>query len=584
MKLERIEIRNFRSIESATIHFDQNCKILLGKNEAGKSNVLKAIAALFERYQVTERDRRKKIDNEVIKEYYLRAVLSFNILEIDEIIRVFRATYQGIENIHFKNGMSFEQYVEEVFGEILIDVIIEKDAKPYLTYWDFQDHVYELSNSLFLDGKSIVLSNTGVPFVLDEKVALLFYEEYRKKPIKCYYWQYSNDYLLPASIDIDSFINSPNRYPALANIFYLAGRVNIADEFKAAKAEDGDYLNLFEQISKKVTHTFRSIWKDFHSTSIQLIPNGAELAIKVVDKAKYTFEDRSDGFKKFISVLLMLSTQSRSNRLSTRDLILFDEPDQSLYPTSARYLRDELLEISKKTKIVYSTHSQYMIDSNNIFRHILVEKKDDITRLRIGSDISPFADDELLRRAIGTSIFDVIREKNVIFEGYLDRELFSKYVKYQKSEADFKEYGTVYLSGISGVETLVQLMILADKRFVIVADSDNASRSKREDFVRNYPEYKNSWMSYGDICKGVETMEDFFTHSHILNQIIVNGYGSFKFDEKKSAIHNIEHATGADKIVKQKIKNDIVSSLTKTNLLPEYGSFVSALKDKIVSL
>ena len=64
MKLDRIEIHNFRSIKDATINFDHHCRILLGKNEAGKSNVLKAIAAIFGDYKISSKDKRKKIDNE----------------------------------------------------------------------------------------------------------------------------------------------------------------------------------------------------------------------------------------------------------------------------------------------------------------------------------------------------------------------------------------------------------------------------------------------------------------------------------------------------------------------------------------
>ena len=44
MELKKIQIRNFRSIKSEDIVFSHNCLILLGKNEAGKSNLLKAVA------------------------------------------------------------------------------------------------------------------------------------------------------------------------------------------------------------------------------------------------------------------------------------------------------------------------------------------------------------------------------------------------------------------------------------------------------------------------------------------------------------------------------------------------------------
>lgn len=78
MELTKIQIENFRSIKSENIILDHNCIILLGKNEAGKSNVLKAIAAVLGEYIVLNKDKRKRIDNEEIKNYYIRAVIKLN--------------------------------------------------------------------------------------------------------------------------------------------------------------------------------------------------------------------------------------------------------------------------------------------------------------------------------------------------------------------------------------------------------------------------------------------------------------------------------------------------------------------------
>lgn len=46
MILNRIEISNFRSISEETIKFEPQCRVLVGINEAGKTNILDAIALL----------------------------------------------------------------------------------------------------------------------------------------------------------------------------------------------------------------------------------------------------------------------------------------------------------------------------------------------------------------------------------------------------------------------------------------------------------------------------------------------------------------------------------------------------------
>lgn len=585
MELSRITIKNFRSIKDAEIKFGHNCLILLGKNEAGKSNVLKAVAAIFGKYTVSDKDKRKKIDNEKIEEYYVRGIFKLSDKDINEVAKRFYAKYTIAEKITFQNNKKLEDYIKTLFRELIIQIDIKESSAMHFSYWRYEKNDFELINKLYLTGNSITTEATAkTELNLSMEIFELIKVLYSDNPYQCHYWQYKESYLLPNSVVINSFITAPSSCQSLENIFTLCHRENIKQEFDDAKSQDGDYANLLDQISKTVTYTFRKIWKDFKDTSIQLQPNGSEILIKVVNKAKYSFEDRSDGFKKFISILLMLSTQARANKISENDIILIDEPDQSLYPTSAQYLRDELLEIGKKSRIIYSTHSQYMIDSTCLGRHIIVEKEDDITKLKKETGNAPFSNDELLRRAIGSSIFECLQSKNIIFEGWLDKELFNKYCDFEKIHKDFGNYGKVYLGGISGVETLVQLLVLANKKFVIVADSDETSNKKRIDFVKNYPEYKDAWLSYDDILKSISTMEDFIDCRYIEEQINKCGNIGYQYDSSKNAIQNIEKAVSKDKDKKQEVKNTLVSTITKDKIKKEYAEYVGKLKEKLESL
>jgi len=279
----------------------------------------------------------------------------------------------------------------------------------------------------------------------------------------------------------------------------------------------------------------------------------------------------------------MLSTRARSGKMDERDIILIDEPDQSLYPTSASYLRDELLKISEKVKVIYSTHSPYMIDTNCIDRHLIVEKKDDITTAKKQDEKAPFSNDELLRRAIGSSIFEVIKDKNIIFEGWLDKEIFNKYLMFHKKINEFKNIGIVYLQGISGVVTLVQILILANKKFIIVADSDKPSNDKRNEFKKSYEEFFQNWLSYGDVVNDVSTMEDFFTMEYI-SEYLKKEYPEFIYKESNNAIENIELVAKTDNEKKQKIKKELINKVGKKNIKDDYGKFINQLKEKLDKL
>ncbi len=585
MELFRIDIKNFRSIKECSIEFKHNCLILLGKNEAGKSNMLKAIAAVFGKYEISKKDKRKKIANEKIEDSFVRIVFQLKESNFIEIKKRFEKKFKNNSLIKFKNDKSLLDYIKYKFKKINLKLNIDENAESEFTYWVIDENEFELKENLFIStNNELSTGKTTTEFDIQSELFKIIIAYYEENPIRCNYWQYENSFLLPNSVKIQNFIINPSSLQALENIFILCNRENITKEFEDALLEDGDYSNLLDQVSKQVTTVFQKIWKDFKDTSIELIPNGDEILIKVTNKTKYSFEDRSDGFKKFISILLMLSTQSRANKIHERDLILIDEPDQSLYPTSARHLRDELLEMSKKSKLIYSTHSQYMIDSNCIDRHLIVEKKDDITTLRLEDKNAPFSNDELLRRAIGSSIFECLQEKNIIFEGWLDKELFQKYCNYHNLSNNFENVGISYLAGISGVETLVSLLILANKKFLIIADSDEASKNKKIDFIKNYPEYKNCWLGYDDVIKNISTMEDFFSEDYIEKAIISHGINDFKIDSNKNAIQNIERAVVKDKIKKQDIKNQLIAKLTKTKVKSEYSTFVEAINQKLKEL
>lgn len=94
MKLEKIEIKNFRSIKEVTIEPEHNCTVLVGKNEAGKSNILKAIAGGInpEAYKITTKDKRKKGPKEAIKEdsYYIQYFFALEGNELENFYNQFK--------------------------------------------------------------------------------------------------------------------------------------------------------------------------------------------------------------------------------------------------------------------------------------------------------------------------------------------------------------------------------------------------------------------------------------------------------------------------------------------------------------
>ena len=380
MQLKKIVISNFRSIKNIEIEIKEingkNCIILVGKNEAGKSNILKAIAAVFGKYQVSIKDQRKEIGDENIedKDCYIRAVFSLNEDDIKKVINDFKDKYQNIEIIKFKESITIEDFINYSFNEILLRINICNENKPYQAYW-VGNKKYSFDKKVFIKPNTFIFEENGTEqeILSVDKLETILFNNCIKDLLnnyECIFWEYKSEYLLPSNVNIEEFKANPDISIPLKNIFYLSDKKNIEEEIEKSLKKDDSLDNLLEKVSEKATKEFKKVWKDLKDTEFTLRKDGDNINIFVKNKVKYSCEDRSDGFKRFLAILIMLSTQSRINNLNDKDIILIDEPDTCLYPTSARFLRDELLNISKNSIVIYSTHSPFMIDTKCIKRHL----------------------------------------------------------------------------------------------------------------------------------------------------------------------------------------------------------------------
>ena len=524
MKLDRFEIKNFRSIKDMKINIEEKngkkCLILVGKNEAGKSNILKAISAVFNGYKVSIKDQRKTaLDDD---EYYIYAIFKLNQDIFDCVERKLTEEYTIKDLDIFEDNLSIANFIKDAFDEIVLRLYIKDNDIPNLTYWIHEElkDKYKVSNLFYYstDNKQIAKlegeSNSPLlePLTYDHMKTIVF--EIIKNIIsmeniykRVMFWEYSDSHLLPSNVNIENFKSNPDICMPLKNIFYLSNIKDIQQDIKNAAKKDKGLHSFLNNISNRATKEFRKIWPDLNNIEFVITKDGEEFDIRIKEKEYYSNEDRSDGFKRFIAILLMLSIESRTQEADNR-LILFDEPDTFLYPTSARFLKEELLKISEKAVVIYSTHSPFMIDNECIERHLVIERKDDISEI-VPQDESPFQEDELLKRAIGSHIFESIQSKNIIFEGYMDYKVF----KIAYNDKDFKDCGLVYMGGIKEVNIITTMMMLTRKKFLIISDSDETSKNKRKDFEKDFPDLKENWLEYDEVCdksNKIKTLEDFY--------------------------------------------------------------------------
>jgi predicted ATP-dependent endonuclease of OLD family len=373
MKLKGIKIINYRSIEDLYLEIEDIASsktfTLLGINESGKSNILKAL-------DLQEQD---KIS------YPLDFFNSSKEIQVNYIYEL-----SSQEQNNFKealiNKQNFDQKLAKriVIKEYVQSLILE--PKPtatlkFIEHLEFTEDIRLLKMEKEVIDAASVLTDTTIEGTVEIKDYILsslpdYFNELSHTII---FWKSSPKYLITDEIDLQKFAQDPTAVSVpLRNCFALAD-LNISQEI--AKLNDaGCRHNLQAKLGDIVTKHINKVWPE-HEIKIIFNINDNKLSFLVEDKnVKYnskTTNQRSDGFKQFISFLLTLSAENIAKKLENT-ILLLDEPETHLHPSAQINLKDELIKITQNDNnniVIFATHSNYMIDKENINRCYKVKKK-----------------------------------------------------------------------------------------------------------------------------------------------------------------------------------------------------------------
>ena len=549
MKLYRVDLHNFRSIRKARLDFPVGCQVLVGINETGKTNLLDALALLDPELEVQHSDTRLRGKREKsITEAYVRFIFRMGKQDLDAISSQIKArilTPSENAPLFTKNGdaVPLVDAIRSLHEGLYNVDLLDKTRGG--SYWAPSQQLGTLEGWLhprspkppntpvaLAGGKQVPLSDVGLahskliadaslplfePASVDVVWGILGHQlaSYVQSHLpEVIYWQHDDDYLLPPQVTLDQFQASPDGFPSLRNLFRLAGVSDIPTELGTARRGSlHDLRNLLESVSDKATKYLHRCWRECKGLTIELAPNGASLDISIHDRYNhYEMSQRSDGFKKFVSFLLMVSARQRTGELEDA-LILFDEPEIGLHPTGARHLMSQLLSLASRNLVVYSTHSIHMIDGERLDRHLIVKKKDEVTSFERAAD-SLIVDEEVLFRALGTSVFEVLKPSNILFEGWQDKHLFRVGVDRMRkaNPVEFgrlETVGLVHARGVKGVSALAALLELASRNYIVVSDGDEPARQYQKDW--SGLGYAGRWVRYDEVAVGKKlvTVEDF---------------------------------------------------------------------------
>lgn len=536
MILKKVRIQNFRSIKEETIDFtSQNCKILVGVNEAGKTNVLKALSSLQTKFSPD--NIRRGSGDEVITDFNIDFYFKLSTLEKQNIADKLSTEFSDINEGYFnKVGEPPRIFNLEELLDLLTVQITETSQKQHIKDTNLDEFCfafnvkggkYKSENSEMSHKENRYSPNTK--YFLSSHLDETFYDEIelnfenlknkiltlienyvKEQTKKVVFWEYNEKNILPSEIEYSTFLANPSSNLTLKSLFEIAKNEKWAEEIKTKIEQDRGHVDSFlkTHYSQKILQYFKEKWPELKIKDLKIKVDGTMLRFSFIDEGDNEFyaNERSDGFKRFITFLILISGKNTTGKID-ENLLLVDEPDLAIHIKGQEYLLNELLNISQCNCVVFSTHSPFMIDKSNIERHYIVKKSHEVTTLTKSTE-SNFTDEEVLFQALGYTIFCNIKDKNVLFEGYWDNYVYNKF----KNKNQNENVGHIYMGGVKNAELVAKMIELQDKDYFVLSDSDKPAKIKRAQFLETC---EGKWIEYGDIVDNIITLEDFVKNKKI---------------------------------------------------------------------
>lgn len=545
MQLTRVDIQNYRSIKNATITFDQNLRVIVGLNESGKSNIISALGLLDPSAKPVVDDVREPLASEQPgSASWVRFVFAPSTTIREQILADLQKRLAvGEERSAIVVDGTDRKSLADVVAELDVVYIVNvANGSRSVTTWTIAGR--KLAFKMYAPTKkiaapAIVLDGTPRPIssfemideaMIDDPAKYVEVSEREFQSLlatatkavgephipKCVTWTFHPDHILPGKVELATFKTNPDHCSPLKRLFLVAGVNDIPKAISQAEARRNGVKNLLNRVGDLATKHIREVWREAKDIEIALSQNGAHIECVIQDKENaFDLLRRSDGFKRFVTLMIMITSQVRSG-LIQNNLLLMDEPDLGLHPSGVRCLAKELMSVARSNKVVVATHSIFMIDPERIDRHIIVTRKGEITTVEdVG--VSNVMDEEVIYNAMGYSVFEQLPQRVIIFEGWKDKKLFKMALSRVPSQHQIiKEVlggcGSCHASGAKDIARVGALMELARRTIVILSDADEPSREKRRDYRGD-----GTWYTYGDLlpeCEGF-TCEDYLEAGYI---------------------------------------------------------------------
>lgn len=517
MKLKKINVKNFKGIQQLELDLSKtpsnNIYTLVGINESGKTTILEAL----DYFEYNDDRALKEISNasQLNENDIIPINKRSNFNDTVEIKFVFQFSDDDINDISNYVNKNFDYKLSNISNEMsLTQIYIFKDSKlqgNHKVNWDI-----DLFGTKNRRKKAINIreeDNDAWKQIID-----LIKE---KMPKVLYFPTMLFDF--PDKI----YLNGPNvENKEYKSQFYKAIIQDILDSLGddlniqthiiermisgiETDKENIDQLALkmSEKVTKEITDEWSQVLKNRDYEVVVYVKQDdqgcyIEFKIKKGSEGIFKLSERSLGFRWFFVFLLITQFRGFRKNENKQVIFLFDEPAANLSKNAQNQLLKSLERISDKCSIIYTTHSQYLINPNWLEGAFVVTngalEKDELsdfdakkTNIKVEKYRS-YVNSHPQNTSYFQPILDVLEyvpneldfsDSAIIFEGKNDYYTLNYFFKTMLGKKDL-----IMIPGMScdSAHNLISLYTGWGKNAIILLDSDSAGTNSKKSYNTKY--------------------------------------------------------------------------------------------------
>lgn len=506
--IHSIKIINYKSVgtQKNELILEPKITAIIGKNESGKSNIIEALSKInllgFNKEAFTPQTNNKDVTvNDMAFQITLKPQYNEKddnyINKMDSIIIIDPQSYKATGGILFYYNNNCGKKIKELM-EILGENPFKLTDQSLENYKKF---INALISNKYLDiptinqglsvykGKLNTIDKSKIDDVtkiynelemlwnkLINFLPTIFYTDINKTLKDVYNYD-----------DAKRELTTSTSNSLLFDIVKLLD-ISAEDFLQAIKnGHDGNKIAIRNKIKRKLNKIINTDFKQFYNAEsiyldVDFNNNNAIFTVKSNEGNALLLSERSNGLRWYLNTYI----NAKANNLIGKNVVyLFDEPGIYLHINAQKELLKFFYNLSENgNQIVYTTHSPYMIDTDNdgIYRIRAIEKNNDgftyIHKTAYDSELSIKCREDTLApiiNAIGMnfgSMFGPSQGKlNIVTEGisdYIYLHTMAKLLKYDMDSIAF-----IPSQGASNIINICTILYGWGCDFIALFDYDN---------------------------------------------------------------------------------------------------------------